>query len=96
MFESHANLQKTKLSLHMMNSPLTPQSHLDLFLGRSTKVHLPEHLFGDNMRLQQVLVFLVKSAMARSKGMNIDIMVAYDVRRKKLSVQITDSGQGLN
>ena len=96
MFESHANLQKTKLSLHMMNSPLTPQSHLDLFLGRSTKVNLPEHLFGDNMRLQQVLVFLVKSAMARSKGMNIDIMVAYDVRRKKLSVQITDSGQGLN
>ena len=96
MFSSQAKSQQTKLSLFVLNSPLTPQSHLDLFLGNNTEANLPVLISGDKMRLQQVLVSLVKSAMERSKGMPINILVAYDLQTANLSVQITDEGQGLD
>ena len=92
MFTSEAKNQQTKLSLFVVNTPLTPQSYLDLFLGKNTVAHLPALLVGDKMRLQQVVVSLVKSAMARSKDMPINILVAYDASLQDLKVHITDEG----
>ena len=66
MFTNQAKIQKTKLSLFIINPPLTPQSHLDLFLGTATHTHLPKLISGDKTRLQQIMVSLVKSAMVRS------------------------------
>ena len=51
MFSSQAKIQQTKLSLFVINPPITPQSHLDLFLGKNNKAHLPALLSGDKMRL---------------------------------------------
>ena len=42
------------------------------------------------------MVCFVKSAIARSEGMPINILVAYDVISANLSIQITDEGQGLD
>ena len=52
MFKSQANSQQTKLQMFMINPPLTPQSHLDQFLGKNTKANLPALISGDKMRLQ--------------------------------------------
>ena len=92
MFTSQVKDQQTKLSLFVANTPLTPQSHLDLFLGKNPDAHLPALLVGDKMRLQQVMVSLIKSAMARSKDTPINILVAYDASFTDLKVHITDEG----
>lgn len=49
MFASEAEIHETKLTFHEMDSPLTPNSALDIFLGtkQNNNVRLPKELIGD-------------------------------------------------
>ena len=57
---------------------------------------LPELVIGDKIRLQQVLVNLIKNALKFSHGKPIMILALYDYAKKKLKVQVRDKGCGIS
>ena len=56
---------------------------------------LPEHLVGEEVRLKQILINLIKNALKFTKKGWIKIIVAYDYNEKMLKVHIFDSGKGI-
>ena len=50
------------------------------------QVKLPGQLFGDQLRLQQILVNLIKNALAFSIGQPIQILIAYEEATQLLQV----------
>ncbi len=48
--------------------------------------HLPDQLFGDQIRLKQILVNLVKNAMKFSRAHPIHILAGYDKLESMLHV----------
>mmetsp|Transcript_23563 Transcript_23563/g.31595 ORF Transcript_23563/g.31595 Transcript_23563/m.31595 type:complete len:132 (+) Transcript_23563:1308-1703(+) len=85
IFANQANLQGSSLSLHTVAPPLGPNSHLELFL-RDSQRPLPDCLIGDQVRLQQVLVNLMKNALKFSRGRPIKILASYEPPKSILYV----------
>lgn len=56
---------------------------------------LPNTLFGDQIRLKQVLVNLTKNALKFSFGKPIEIKVCYDRPMQLLRFLVTDKGLGM-
>ena len=56
---------------------------------------LPERMFGDVIRLQQVLINLVKNALKFTSKGRIHILMAHDAQRHKLLVKVVDTGYGI-
>ena len=56
---------------------------------------LPRNLYGDKLRLQQVLINLVKNALKFTKDGNIEIVATYDKQTEMLKVHIIDDGKGI-
>ncbi len=57
--------------------------------------HLPDRLYGDQIRLKQILVNLVKNAMKFSRAHPIRILSSYDHQEQMLHVQVIDEGKGI-
>ena len=60
-------------------------------------VELPENLFGDSVRLKQILINLVKNALKFCLGHYrlVRIIMAYDSSTEMLKVHIVDTGKGI-
>ena len=56
---------------------------------------LPIKLFGDHIRLKQVLINLVKNALKFTMRGKIQIVMAYDNANKLLKVHVKDNGKGI-
>ena len=56
---------------------------------------LPEFLEGDKLRLQQILINLVKNALKFCLDGNICIFVAFDASKEMLLVKVADNGKGI-
>ena len=56
---------------------------------------MPERLYGDQIRLKQVLVNLVKNAIKFSYGKDIRLRVSYDERQEFLKIRVIDQGKGI-
>ena len=56
---------------------------------------LPNDLIGDELRLKQILINLVKNALKFTKKGWIKIVAAYDFEAKLLKVHVYDSGKGI-
>ena len=54
-----------------------------------------QNLVGEEVRLKQVLINLIKNALKFTKKGWIKIIVAYDYNEKMLKVHIFDSGKGI-
>ena len=65
------------------------------FTQQSDQENLPEVLIGDERRLKQVLINLVKNAKKFTTRGNIDILVAYDYEEECLYVHVKDTGRGI-
>ena len=59
-------------------------------------VYLPETLYGDELRLKQVLINIVKNALKFTIGGIIRIVAAFDETDEKLYVQVVDTGKGFS
>ena len=82
----------------MVPVPLNQDSKLNPFLtddNAGTEAYLPEKMFGDQIRLKQILVNLVKNAMKFSQTKPIKILTGYDFTEQMLHVQIIDEGKGI-
>ncbi len=60
-----------------------------------TNFELPETLYGDELRLKQVLINLVKNALKFTYGGQVKMYIAYDEVAKILSVNVVDNGKGI-
>ena len=56
---------------------------------------LPKRILGDRMRLQQVLINLIKNALEFTSKGKVRIVVAYDWARSRLLVAVQDTGRGI-
>lgn len=57
---------------------------------------MPETLFGDMLRLKQVLINLVKNALKFTIRGLVKIVLAYDEVDKNLLVLVVDNGKGIS
>ena len=57
---------------------------------------LPQKLYGDEIRLKQVLINLVKNALKFCAHQDIKIKVAYDTIGQKMVVHVVDQGRGIS
>ena len=57
---------------------------------------MPYLLYGDQIRLKQVLINLVKNALKFTQGDAIKIVAAYDHSSELLKCQVIDNGLGFN
>ena len=76
VFQHQADLLNVDLSYHIVVGPAA--------------VEFPDELLGDQIRLQQILVNLVKNALKFSCAKPIRILASYDQKDKLLTVQVTD------
>ena len=56
---------------------------------------LPQLVLGDQVRLKQVLINLVKNAFKFTKRGKIRIIAAYDELNEMLTVHVVDTGKGI-
>ena len=57
---------------------------------------MPNSLHGDQIRLKQVLINLVKNALKFTQGGAIEIATSYDARKELLKCRVIDNGLGFN
>ena len=56
---------------------------------------LPDRLNGDELRLKQVLINLVKNALKFTRIGHVRILAGYDSKKGSLIVHVADSGKGV-
>ena len=56
---------------------------------------IPQHLVGDENRLRQIMMNLIKNAIKFTVNGEIIILISYDAAREQLVVQVGDSGKGI-
>jgi len=56
---------------------------------------LPLRLIGDEVRLKQILINLVKNALKFCRGGKIRVIMAFDEVNEMLKVHVIDTGKGI-
>ena len=53
-------------------------------------------MYGDELRLKQVLINIVKNALKFTHNGKIKIVAAFDLAEEKLLVHVVDNGSGIS
>ena len=56
---------------------------------------LPMKMFGDHVRLKQILINLVKNGLKFTQGGKVEILMAFDEAKELLKVHVKDTGCGI-
>ena len=56
---------------------------------------LPKYLYGDKLRLKQILINLVKNAFKFTKQGLVSLVATYDEQVELLKVHVIDTGKGI-
>ncbi len=96
MFKMQAQMVNTSIS-HKVVLPIHLKDGIDHGYDEieSTNFELPETLYGDELRLKQVLINLVKNALKFTYKGQVKMYIAYDEVAQILSVNVVDNGKGI-
>ena len=89
VFSQQANIQDSTLQFKIVETPVPhvePLSLRNLGADFNSTGSLPQNLFGDHKRLQQVLVNLLRNALRFSRSMPVYVIAAYDRYSQKLII----------
>jgi signal transduction histidine kinase len=56
---------------------------------------LPKQLIGDKLRLQQILINLIKNALKFCLRGKVNILMTFDAPQEMLKVDVVDNGKGI-
>ena len=59
------------------------------------KAPLPAYLMGDQVRLKQILINLVKNSFKFTRSGSIRIIAAFDEQQEMLHIHVVDTGKGI-
>ena len=57
---------------------------------------MPDHLVGDENRLKQIMINLIKNAIKFTVNGEILILISFEPAFEQLVVQVGDSGKGIS
>ena len=79
----------------MLRNIESRSEYLTRFNDKLLDFDLPMYLEGDELRLKQVLINLVKNALKFTKRGYVRILAGYNSIQGELIVHVTDSGKGV-
>ena len=89
-------MNETQVSYQTLESKSLSQAYdlkyEDIMLEKAT---MPEVLYGDAIRLKQVLINLVKNALKFTRNGTVKIFTAYDKAKQEIAVHVVDTGRGI-
>lgn len=96
MFSEQSKLTQTEVSHEsLMPSSLKEAYALHYDEIMLEKAELPEQLFGDAIRLKQVLINLIKNALKFTRQGTVKVFSAYDKVKQELQIHVVDNGRGI-
>ena len=98
MFMIEATFAKTELSFKSVKASQLRKLEVSYakHLERLEEEALPPNLYGDQIRLKQVLINLVKNALKHTKGGHLTIFAGYSRSLQQLIVHVVDTGRGIH
>ena len=97
MFEIQSQFEGTTLSYEMVSIDSFNEVIKDYTLDQSmmNREDLPGLLVGDELRLKQILINLVKNALKFTKNGRIQVLASYDPNEQNITLQVIDTGCGI-
>ena len=96
MFSEQAKMTQNEVT----HQALEPKSLLEAYdmsydVIMLEKAAMPEVLYGDVMRLKQVLINLIKNSLKFTRHGTVRVFTSYDKVKQMLEVHVVDSGRGI-
>ena len=96
MFREQMYMDGNELSYHVLEAASLRQAYDSNYeMHHLETTTMPETIFGDHMRLRQILVNLVKNASKFTRRGKVRIFVAFDPQSHFLNVHVVDTGKGI-
>lgn len=90
--QTEVRLKDTVSFIEKMFTTMAMQKHIDFFVNADKNV--PEYIFADELRLQQVLINLIGNAVKFTDEGLVKVQVGYQA--EELTFEITDTGPGIS
>ena len=96
MLQPQADSQDIELSFKTVEASILAKPELSALNFKTlVKKELPETLIGDELRLKQILINLIKNAIKFTRSGYVRVMAGFDETNDRLVVVVADSGLGI-
>ena len=96
MFAPQAKMMNCSLKFSCYKSLPTINNLPLIRTSKQVEVKLPSILYGDNIRLKQLLINFTKNALKFTFKGEIKIKATYDIESQLLIVHVEDTGKGIS
>ena len=96
MLQPQAEMQGIEFSFKTVEASILAKPELCAKSFKTlVKKELPEYLMGDELRLKQILINLIKNAIKFTRSGYVRVMAGFDEINDRLVVVVADSGLGI-